>query len=668
MKKNNFTLQSLLFGLFAWLLCGQIALTAQTLSDIKPWEQVAAERLRTQTINHSREIAVEGDTLPFNSALAPFYHGVASGDPLNDRVIIWTRVTPLDENDVSVTWRMATDPQMANVIQTGTFTTNADRDYTVKVDVTGLNAGTTYYYNFSALNATSITGRTRTTPTGQNGRLRFGVVSCSNYQHGYFNAYGRLADRADLDAIIHLGDYIYEYAAGTDFADVTRLNEPANEIISLSDYRTRHSLYKLDNDLRRAHQQHPFISVWDDHEVANDAWLNGAQNHNPDQGEGEYSVRKQNAIQAYFEWQPIREPEAGQPRKVYRTFHYGDLADLIMLDTRHEGREQQLAQTDTNTNNPNRTLLGATQYNWLVQQLSTSTARWRIIGNQVVMAPINTLGVITNTDAWDGYPAERAKIANVIDSLQINNIVVLTGDIHVAIADDVTLNPTNGYNPDTGEGAFAVEMVTHSITSANDEALPDILPPDQLESLALSFNPHAKYLNVVDHGYILLDLTPQQAQGDWYNIESKLYPTPNESFGIGLACLDQTTHLVNIPTPAPSLPNPPDPAPEFISVGIDNAAPNGGNTGELLFIAAYPNPADAEVHLHYALSKSRTVSATLHDLNGKQLTVIDSKAQVPGVYTLKFETTKLPDGVYFCHIMAGNAPPVVRKIIVSHKQ
>lgn len=639
---------------------------AQSLSDIKPWEQVAAERVRTQTINHSRSFAAEGDTLPFNASLAPFYHGVASGDPLTDRVIIWTRVTPTVEADVVVTWQIAADPQMTNMVQTGTFTTNADRDYTVKVDVAGLSAGTTYYYNFSALNATSITGRTRTAPQGQNGHLRFGVVSCSNYQHGYFNAYGRLADRADLDAVIHLGDYIYEYAAGTDFADATRLNEPANEIVSLSDYRTRHSLYKLDNDLRRAHQQHPFIAVWDDHEVANDAWQNGAQNHNPDQGEGDYAARKQNAIQAYFEWMPIRDPEPGQPRRVYRSFHYGDLADLIMLDTRHEGREEQLAQTDPNTNDPNRTLLGATQYAWFEQQLAGSTARWRLIGNQVVMPPINTLGLIVNTDAWDGYPAERAKIAHFIDSLQIRNIAILTGDIHVAIADDVALDPNNNYNPDTGEGAFAVEMVTHSITSANDEALPDLLPPDQLESLALSLNPHAKYLNIVDHGYVLLDVTPQQVQGDWYNVESKLYPTPNETFGAGLYCADQTTHLVSTPTPTPTLPNPPDPAPEFIEVGIDSPAASPLSSSGLLFIAAYPNPADAEVHLHYALSKMQTVMATLHDASGRQLMVLDSKTQAAGIYTLKFETAKLPAGVYFCHISAGKSEPIVRKILVTH--
>lgn len=636
------------------------------IKNIKPWEQVLQQQpdvLHGNIINHSRSNAAELGVLPYDTLYAPFYHGVASGDPMNDRVIIWTRVTPQDDNPVSVQWNMATDPDMTNIIQTGTFVTDASRDYTVKIDVTGLGPGATYYYNFAALGITSMTGRTQTVPTGNVNHLRFGVASCSHYQQGYFNAYGRLADRTDLNAVIHLGDYIYEYGPGTDFSTDIRQYEPENEIITLEDYRTRHSLYKLDPDLRRAHQQHPFITVWDDHEVANDAWQEGAQNHNP--GEGDYDVRKANAIQAYFEWMPIRDPEPGQPRHVYRTLHYGNLADLIMIDTRHEGRQEQVADfTDPAYSDPNRTILGEQQYNWLVDQLSSSTAQWKVLGNQVVFTTINTLGLLDNADMWDGYPAERQKIAHLIDSLQIKNFVVVTGDIHLGIAADITLEPQTGYDPATGEGAFGVEMVTTSITSANDEVLPAIIPVDVAENLALNANPHAKYINIADHGYFVLDLTPQQAQADWYVIDTKLQPSTVENYDAGRYTLNQTSHLITTTTPAPPIDGAPDPAPVFTSVNQPEGTPH--NTGSVLFIAAYPNPTSGgEVHLHYAVSKAQNLLATLHDASGKQLAIISNQQQQPGIYTLKFDTGLLPNGAYICRLITADGSAASRKIVVQ---
>ena len=386
----------------------------------------------------------------FNPDWAPFFHGVASGDPLEDRVIIWTRVTPpeMDNNPVEVVWRIATDPMLEQIVQTGSVQTDAQRDYTVKVDVTGLSPGSTYYYGFTALEKHSLTGKTKTTPLVDEAiHLKFGIVSCSNFQAGYFNAYHRLADRNDLDAIIHLGDYIYEYADGVygdpDLFEVRAL-EPASEIISLEEYRTRYSTYRLDTNLIRVHQQHPFITIWDDHETANDSYPGGAQNHD-EAVEGPWNERKEAAKQAYFEWLPIRENTAPH---IYRVIRYGNLMDLILLDTRLEGREQQLSDvTDPALQDPDRTLLGQLQKNWLLDQLKNSGATWKVIGQQVIFSEFNIgwaslLNPQLNyyqleslfLDIWDGYPAERKLLLDSIVANNLDNIVILTGDFHTTMA------------------------------------------------------------------------------------------------------------------------------------------------------------------------------------------------------------------------------------------
>ncbi len=663
-----FVLPLLWAGMFENRVIAQTPQELDALKQIKPWEQVLAEpnALQAGFINHSRKNAAEMGVMPYDTLYAPFYHGVASGDPLADRVIIWTRVTLQSDTPVSVLWEMATDPQMTSIVQSGSFTTNAQRDYTVKVDVTGLNPGTTYYYRFNALGVYSMIGRTRTTPVGNVNKLRFAVVSCSHYQQGYFNAYGRIADRNDLDAVIHLGDYIYEYGVSLDFASTIRDYFPENEIVSLEDYRTRHSLYRLDPDLRRAHQQHPFITVWDDHEVTNDAWKEGAQNHDP--SEGDYMVRKANAIQAYFEWLPVRDPQSGENAKVYRSFQYGDLCDLIMIDTRHEGREQQLTSfTDPEYNNPNRTILGQTQFEWFTNQLANSTAKWRVIGNQVVFTTINTLGLLDNADMWDGYPAERQKIVNLLDSLSIDNFVVITGDIHLGIAADITLDPQGSYNPTTGEGSLGVELVATSVTSANDEALPAGIPVSLAQTLALNANPHAKYINIADHGYFVLDLDNARAHADWYVIDTKLTPSTVESFNAGRYCLDQTAHLLTASAPAPDNPNAAEPAPVFTSAPLAPVNPATQHTGSVLFIAAYPNPAaGSDVHIHYALAKTQDFTATLHNLEGKQIAqVANRQTQEAGVYTLKFNTAHLPNGVYVCRLTTADGSVASRRIVVQ---
>src|ERR1043165_3738907 len=263
---------------------------------------LAAISISAQTQDH---LSPSRSTL--DGTLAPFYHGVASGDPFSDRVIIWTRITSTN-NSESIDWQIATDTTFGTIINSGTVTTDASKDYTVKVDVTGLQENTWYYYRFKNNGTYSIIGRTRTMPTGNVADLRFAVVACSNYQSGYFNASRDIANKNDVDAVIHLGDYYYEYGPD-DFdpgIDSSRIQEPFKEVWTLSEYRLRHSFYKLDPDLRVVHQQYPFITVWDDHETANDSWKGGAENHT-DSVEGYWHDREEDSHQAYFEWMPIRD-------------------------------------------------------------------------------------------------------------------------------------------------------------------------------------------------------------------------------------------------------------------------------------------------------------------------------------------------------------------------
>ena len=527
-----------------------------------------------------------GQGLDFDPALQPFYHGVASGDPLPDRVIIWTRVTPEESSpeDVDVIWKVATDSAMRNVMQSGLFTTNADRDYTVKVDVTDLTPYHTYYYQFEALDATSIVGRTRTAPTADEAdQLRFAVISCSNYQAGYFSAYKKVAERADLDAVIHLGDYIYEYSAtGEDFygnADLRdagkRRHLPDKEIVSLEDYRTRYSQYRLDSDLRAAHQQHPFITIWDDHESANDAYKDGAENHQPEL-EGPWSVRKSVSRQAYNEWLPIRVNVQEQP--LYRTIQYGNLVDLIMLDTRLEERViQKMSVTDPELYSPKRTILGAEQKQWFYDQLQNSKAKWKVVGNQVILSPFNVwfAGLDPNgnfttqsiesvfLDIWDGYPAERDEVINFVGDNNIENVVILTGDFHSSFAYDVTTQPsplsgsdpsiattgqvpvpvTPTYDPETRSGSVAVEFATPSINSANFdenigkdatlgfEAQINAPLPVTIPGVGgVNPNPHMQYNDLDEHGYFILDVAEGRAQANWYYVNTILEPNSDEYF------------------------------------------------------------------------------------------------------------------------------------------
>ncbi|MFV8752277.1 alkaline phosphatase D family protein [Nannocystaceae bacterium ST9] len=446
-----------------------------------------------------------------------FSHGLASGDPLVDAVILWTRLSPAEDASVEAFFEVALDPAFAQRVAADWIEpTDASRDYTIKIDIIDLDPATTYYYRFYAQGRVSPIGRTRTAPTTAS-HLRIAVACCASYAHGYFHAYRHLGERADLDLVLHVGDYIYEYASGS-YGD-TREYDPPTECNSLDDYRRRYKHYRADLDLQEAHRQHPFVTTWDDHEIANDGWVGGAENHMPDT-EGEWSDRRAAATQAYFEYLPVRE---GVPGRLYRHLPYGDLVDVFVLDTRYEGRDLQvsLAEPDglDQINAPGRQLLGAEQEAWLFDMLSNSTAHWRLIAQQVMVGQLilvpgqnGEFDKPLYTDWWDGYVDARNRLFQHIEDEGMTNVVVVTGDNHSSFANELTYDPYEGYDPATGEGSLAVEFVTPGITS------PGLGFDGATAMLFATNNPHTRWSDTVNHGYMILDVTSERIQTDWFHI------------------------------------------------------------------------------------------------------------------------------------------------------
>jgi alkaline phosphatase D len=489
-----------------------------------------------------------------------FQHGLASGDPLADRVILWTRVTPARlDRAVPVRWRIATDAALRDIVDQGEVNALPQRDFTVKVDALGLAPGRTYYYGFDADGEATPVGRTRTLPVGALPRLRLAVASCANLPFGWFNVYANIAARADLDAVLHLGDYLYEYGPGEygDGREFGRVHVPAREILDLADYRTRHAQYKRDTDLQAAHRQHPWIVAWDDHESANNAWSGGAGNHDAAR-EGPWPARRAAAVRAFAEWMPIRElPDDDTGLRTWRSFAFGDLVDLAMLDTRLHGRNLQAKRDDAATiADPARTLLGMDQEAWLARQLRRSQERgaaFRLLGQQVLFGQM--LGDernVLNTDGWDGYPAARQRVFDQLARERIGDVVVLTGDLHSAWALDLTPAPFGGYDAATGRGALAVEMVTSAVTSPSP--FRDAEAASAAEVRMLRNGPHLKYLNYRQRGYLLLDVTPERAQGEWYFVADITRRGSADLLGAAYATARGSNHL--LPMAAPSAANP----------------------------------------------------------------------------------------------------------------
>lgn len=512
-----------------------------------------------------------------NEFSVSFNHGVASGDPLSDAIILWTRVTPVGTpQGVNLTLQIADDENFEINLVQQTVVALASNDYTVKIDFTGLNAGSKYYYRFVTEDETSPVGQFNTLPQGSINSVKFAVMSCANFPAGYFHAYAEAAKLNDIDAVLHLGDYIYEYGAdGYATENAAALGrelavDNAEEIYTLDDYRKRYSLYRSDTALQQLHAAAPFIAVWDDHEVANDAFKNGAENHSED--EGDFTARKLAALQAYFEWMPIRPYVKGQTESLYRQFEFGDLVSLYMLDTRHESRAKPLdyanyidpvtGQIDSNRFildliEPTQKLIGTEQLIWLQDGMINSNAKWQVLGQQVLMnrmhIPAELLAELANPstqtaqtltelaqikgrllagdptltdlekarvmtvapynlDAWDGYPVEREMILQTAHSLG-KKLITLAGDTH---------NAWSGPLKDGKGNVCGYEFATSSVSSPGLEyylQLPEQMALQFAEALKLLID-DLDYANIHQRGFMTVTFTADKVECDWHLVSS----------------------------------------------------------------------------------------------------------------------------------------------------
>ncbi|MCX7445367.1 alkaline phosphatase D family protein [Corynebacterium sp. P7003] len=506
-----------------------------------------------------------------------FLHSVASGDPLPDAVIIWTRVTPVPEatpgsglgDTTVVRWDVALDPVFTRIVRSGREHTGTAFDHTVKVDVTGLEPATTYFYRFTVLDgpaagAVSRTGRTRTAPGAYTRprNVRFGVTSCANYEAGHFLGYRDMAARDDIEFVLHLGDYTYEYESGGytgTYGSVIRPVQPPHRTVSLTDYRIRQGCYHRDPHLADLHAAKPMVCIWDDHEFADNTWSDGATGDNAWSG-AEFAALKSAATRAYFEWMPVRTQGSADHRHLYRTLRWGSLMELIIPDLRSY-RDVQVEQSLSGITDPDflravgrdgRSMLGQTQFDWLTTAVTTSTAQWQMIGNEVMFAPmtipdtldptihdwlVNQLGIppnglAVNTDQWDGYMAERQKLIDAITAAGRTDVVFLTGDIHTSWAADIPRDAFT-YRRMRGGDSVAAEFIAPSITGASvfdtvtkNRELEAVTGPamEPAQRALRDLCPWFKWIDLRYHGYLCVDVTPERTQADWHHTTTVLDP------------------------------------------------------------------------------------------------------------------------------------------------
>lgn len=476
-----------------------------------------------------------------------FTHGVASGEPGPAQVLLWTRY--LSDQETALKWELADDAEFIRIAAAGDCTASPANDCCAKAWAKGLKPGQWYYYRFIApTGEKSVAGRTKTLPVGKVPRFKIAVFSCSNYGFGWFNAYAHACEAGDFDLALHLGDYFYEYKRGTYPSEKQGLAErllPVNEAVTLAGYRERFATYRADPDLQRVHQLYPMVTIWDDHELANDTWRGGAENH--DASEGDWAVRKAASEKAYREWLPVSDD-------YYASYEVGNLATLFRLETRHTARDKPFeldevfdaaapgkaedalaAFRDGAWRDPARGLLGAGQEAWLAGGLKASTKAhkpWQVLVQQVIMGklamPTNLAegmaadsadwlkkriavgmtasknGLPMNMDAWDGYPAARERLQQA--SLNAGaNLLVLTGDSHNAWAFDLEHKGSR----------VGVEMAGHSVTSPGAEGSVRWRKPDALAAEIVARNSQLKWCDTSQRGYMAVELTPKSATSEW---------------------------------------------------------------------------------------------------------------------------------------------------------
>lgn len=501
-----------------------------------------------------------------------FSYGVCSGDPLADRVMLWTHAqVPNSSEDVPLTYEVATDASFATLVSSGSTLASAASGHTAKADATGLAAGKDYFFRFRSGDTVSPVGRTRTLPAAGATSVSLAVFSCSNYPAGYFNVYAEAA-KSGAQFAVHLGDFIYEYGAGgyasTDAKALGRVVEPANECLSLADYRKRYAQYRSDPDSKVFSASLPLIAVWDDHEVANDTYKDGAENHTATT-EGSFAARRAAAIQAWHEWMPVRAPDASNLMKIYRSFDFGGLTALHMLDTRVIGRDKQVefaellnpataSTAQAKLASTSRTIMGSTQLQWLQGQLAASKATWQVLGQQVLMArmefPVSILTHLNpDNTSTEALAAGQKAITDYLTAKgTAAQAPALLSDAQKALL-DTKLNPKLGYNLDAWDGypvereivlstaaklgkklvvlagdthnawcsrltlvngtVVGQEYGTSSVSSPGFEEYLAALPPAQTKQIFEGVVNDLRYADTSRRGFLLMNFTPTEAKG-----------------------------------------------------------------------------------------------------------------------------------------------------------
>lgn len=571
-----------------------------------------------------------------DATYAPFLYGVASFDPTDNQVIIWTHITPTSSGQTSITlrWEVATDTSFLNVVQSGTLVTDATQDWTASVDVSNLNAYTTYYYRFQAPNGNyTRKGRTRTAPSASGlsnvHHLRMAVASCSSIFSGFFNSYQQIAQRLDLDVVLHLGDYLYDFV---DPDEEIRVPQPyPSSPATKQEWRARHQYYLMDPDLRLARQMHPWIVTWDNH----DTDYNGS------------TAQAAESREAFLEYVPMRLITPSDTKKIYRKFSYGSLVDIFMVDILLYRNVDNLPSGDPS-------ILGTTQYNWLTTELQNSTAKWKLVGNQKMMcgwsvANIPTFfpvtignGSVLDTKSWDGFDAARDRLLDFIEQNNIDNVMILSGDAHVSMASDLHQAPTgSGYNGNTGNGSVAVEFLPTSITRGNfDEMGYPAWVVTAVEGYMSTANPNQVFSNIVEHGYGILDLQSDSVIAEFWYMDI-LNASTNQTFETGLLLKDAENHWHRTNRTTPT--NPKDYTPTITGTKRIETPATAAQ------LSVFPNPSDGQFSIMFELNKTEELSIDIVEVaTGKLVkTVLKQSFEANEKQKITLDLRNLPAGSYY---------------------
>ena len=578
-------------------------------------------------------------TLPANmfgdSTHAPYLWGVASGDPVSDGIVLWTKVD--GSGTQSGSWELASDDSFNTIVQSGNYSTDDSKDQTVLIEVSGLDPGQFYWYRFLDGNSnSSVEGRTKTAPAAGQQNVRFAVASCSSVYSAFFNAYARIGERDDIDCVIHLGDYIYDFV---DTDEQVRVPDPfPTEPTNLSEWRDRHEYYLLDPDLRLARQMHPWIVIWDNHDI---------DKSDP--------FKFLETVTAFREYVPMRVVDPNDEARIYRSFQFGDLIDLMVLDY------EQYYHDDTIGNEMS--AIGTAQRTWLLDQLSNSNSQWRIIGNQKMMGEFSVIGLpsqipfgdgpVADSSAWDGHNQERTTILNHLMQNNIDNTVVLSGDIHMSFADDLPPDYGN-YNSNNGSGSAAVEFIPTSISRGNfDEAgFGGFLATLAQAAISLA-NDHHVYSELESHGYGILDVRPERTVAEfWYSDKTPIVTT--ETFARGYQVLDGDNHWDRNALSTPTVYSP--------AVGLASPQPLANN------LTLFPQPAQDQLNIRFRLDKSQSVTLKILEAGSGKLVLTREMGRISDKAWTNYilNTQNLASGVYLLQLQ-GETGTSSKKVLIGNQ-